>query len=112
MLPPPSSFFEITSARCGKKKVSGIVEQEVVRLNKRSDTGFSGLPTPRCPVEQFLLVLNLNVRQKRRWRGKEPDPGATAFHFEYSPARKEEATLIYCCLSVSWKKSRIHLGRF
>jgi hypothetical protein len=53
-----------------KKKVSGIVEQEVVRLNKRSDTGFSGLLTLRCPARQFLLVLNLNVRQKRRWKRK------------------------------------------
>lgn len=77
--------------------MSGIVEQEVVRLNKRSDTGFSGLPTPRCPAEQFWLVLNLNVRKKRIWSGgRKADTGATAFHFKYSHARKEEATLFYC----------------
>jgi hypothetical protein len=72
------------------KKSVWDVEQEVGRLNKRSDTGFSGLPTPRCPAESFLLVLNLNVRKKRSWKRKKADTGATAFHFEYSPARKAE----------------------
>jgi hypothetical protein len=42
MLSPPTSD---TFAGCDKEKVSGIVEHEVVRLNKRSDTGFSGLVT-------------------------------------------------------------------
>jgi hypothetical protein len=64
------SFASDTFAGCDKEKESGIVEQEVVRLNKRSDTGFSGLLTLQCPAWQFLLVLNLNVRKKRRWRRK------------------------------------------
>jgi hypothetical protein len=65
-------LFLVSDAFAGRdrEKVSGIVEQEVVRLNKRSDTGFSGLLTLQCPAWQFLLVLNLNVRKKITCRRK------------------------------------------